>query len=198
MLGIFVKDLYTVRKQAVWYAAVVVVFAALSVLIKQVAYAAAIGILVPVSMPLTAIAYEEREGSQKFVVASGIPRAAIVGEKYLLGLLFWLWSAAAYTTAYFILGAEGGAVEFVLPLCLPLVVLSAVLPLVAKFGVEKARAYMIAVIVVFMALYVALMPVVRDAAANALVLTLCLAGAAIAVFVLSFLLSVKIYRRREF
>ena len=148
MLGIFVKDLYTVRKQAVWYAAVVVVFAALSVLIKQVAYAAAIGILVPVSMPLTAIAYEEREGSQKFVVASGIPRAAIVGEKYLLGLLFWLWSAAAYTTAYFILGAEGGAVEFVLPLCLPLVVLSAVLPLAAKFGVEKARAYMIAVIVV--------------------------------------------------
>lgn len=88
--------------------------------------------------------------------------------------------------------------EFVLPLCLPLVVLSAVLPLAAKFGVEKARAYMIAVIVVFMALYVALMPVVRDAAANALVLTLCLAGAAIAVFVLSFLLSVKIYRRREF
>ena len=198
MLGIFVKDLYTVRKQAVWYAAVVVVFAALSVLIKQVAYAAAIGILVPVSMPLTAIAYEEREGSQKFVVASGIPRAAIVGEKYLLGLLFWLWSAAAYTAAYFILGAEGGAVEFVLPLCLPLIVLSAVLPLAAKFGVEKARAYMIAVIVVFMALYVALMPVVRDAAANALVLTLCLAGAAIAVFVLSFLLSVKIYRRREF
>ena len=198
MLGLLIKDLINVRKQAIWYAAVVVVFAVLSVVLKNGSFSAAIGILLTISVPLTAAAYEERDGWPKFVAASGLPRAAVVAEKYVLGLLFWLLSAAVYVAAYFIMGAEDGAVEFVLPVCLPLIVLAAVMPLVIKFGVEKARAYMIAVVVVFMALYIALIPALKDALASGLVFSLCMAAGTLVLLGLSFVLSLKIYKKKEF
>lgn len=71
MLGLLLKDIYNVRKQAIWYLAMIALFCGLSIILKNVAFSSTIGILVTISMPLTAIAYEEKDGWQKFVVASG-------------------------------------------------------------------------------------------------------------------------------
>ena len=71
MLGLLLKDLFNIRKQALWYAAMIVIFCVISAVLQNVAFASTIGILVTISIPLTAIAYEEKDGWQKFVVASG-------------------------------------------------------------------------------------------------------------------------------
>ena len=68
----------------------IVLFCGLSIALKNVAFSSTIGILITVSMPLTAIAYEEKDGWQKFVIASGTKTSAIIGEKYLLGIVFCL------------------------------------------------------------------------------------------------------------
>ena len=83
MLGLLLKDFYNVRKQAAWYAAMIVLFCVISVALGNTAFASTIGILVTVSIPITAIAYEEKDGWQKFVVASGT-RARQPGDTLVL------------------------------------------------------------------------------------------------------------------
>ena len=105
MLGLLIKDFYNIRKQALWYAAMIVLFCVISVFLHNVAFAATIGILVTISMPLTAIAYEEKDGWQKFVVASGLRTGTIVFAKYLLGILFALVRPAVYSSGLSIASA---------------------------------------------------------------------------------------------
>lgn len=106
MLGLLIKDLFNTRKQAVWYVAMIILFSVLSVVMQNVAFCATLGILVTVSMPLTAVAYEEKDGWQKFIVASGMNMKVIVAEKYLLGLSFALLSSVAYSVVFSVIGAE--------------------------------------------------------------------------------------------
>ena len=56
MLGLLLKDLFNIRKQALWYAAMIVIFCVISAVLQNVAFASTIGILVTISIPLTAIA----------------------------------------------------------------------------------------------------------------------------------------------
>ena len=69
MLGLLLKDIYNIKKQAIWYLAMIVLFCGLSIALKNVAFSSTIGILITVSMPLTAIAYEEKDVWPKFVNA---------------------------------------------------------------------------------------------------------------------------------
>ena len=135
MLGLLIKDLFNTRKQAVWYVAMIILFSVLSVVMQNVAFCATLGILVTVSMPLTAVAYEEKDGWQKFIVASGMNMKVIVAEKYLLGLSFALLNSVAYSVVFSVIGAEGGAAEFISPICMQFIALAVVLPIIFKFGV---------------------------------------------------------------
>lgn len=82
MSGLILKDLYNIRKQAIWYVVMIILFSVLSIVLKNAAFAYAIGILVTISIPLAAIAYEEKDGWQKFAIASGMDIKTIVGEKF--------------------------------------------------------------------------------------------------------------------
>ena len=65
MLGLLLKDFYNTRKQALWYLAMILIFGVLSVVLENIAFAATIGVLVTISMPLSAIAYEEKDRYQQ-------------------------------------------------------------------------------------------------------------------------------------
>lgn len=82
MSGLILKDLYNIRKQAIWYVVMIILFSVLSIVLKNAAFAYAIGILVTISIPLAAIAYEEKDGWQKFAIACGMDIKTIVGEKF--------------------------------------------------------------------------------------------------------------------
>ncbi len=199
MLGLLIKDFFNTRKQIVWYVAMIILFCVLSVVMQNVAFCATLGILVTVSMPLTAIAYEEKDGWQKFIIASGMNIKVIVVEKYLLGFLFALLSSVGYSVVFAITGAEGGAAELVSPICMQIIALAVVLPIIFKFGVEKGRVYMIALILILVVALIALMPFIGDAlAGNQAVYISCIVCATVAIFVASFIISVRIYSKKEF
>lgn len=174
MLGLLLKDIYNVRKQAIWYLAMIALFCGLSIILKNVAFSSTIGILVTISMPLTAIAYEEKDGWQKFVVASGTKIRTIVGEKYLLGIVFALVSIIVYAVTFMLVGeTENRAVEITAPICMQFFVLSVVLPMVFKFGVERGRVYMIVAAVALMAVLIAVFPLLEDMQEGGTIFIIC-------------------------
>ncbi|HIR23213.1 MAG TPA: ABC-2 transporter permease [Candidatus Scatosoma pullicola] len=203
MKGLLLKDFYNIRKQAGWYAGMIVLFCALSVVLKNAAFAGTIGILAATAVPLSAVAYEEKDGWQKFAAAGGISARTAVAEKYLLGALAALFGCIGYFASLAVLAAMGSgtenAAEWVLPVCMQFISLSVVLPLVFRFGVEKGRTYMTVAIVLFLLAIVGLFPLLGNLLADGRI-ALAVGAACFTALLLaaSCAVSVRIYSKKEF
>lgn len=200
MSGLILKDLYNIRKQAIWYVVMIILFSVLSIVLKNAAFAYAIGILVTISIPLAAIAYEEKDGWQKFAIASGMDIKTIVGEKFFLGVVFAIIGSVAYTIVVVIIGTEENRVtELIASICMQLLMLAAVLPIVFRFGAEKGRTYMIAAVVVLLAVFIAVMPFYgRIVGAEEIIFAVCMIVFAVLSVCISLFISIRIYKAKEF
>lgn len=200
MSGLILKDLYNIRKQAIWYVVMIILFSVLSIVLKNAAFAYAIGILVTISIPLAAIAYEEKDGWQKFAIASGMDIKTIVGEKFFLGVVFAIIGSVAYTIVVVIIGTEENRVtELIASICMQLLMLAAVLPIVFRFGAEKGRTYMIAAVVVLLAMFIAVMPFYgRIVGDEEIIFAVCMIVFAVLSVCISLFISIRIYKAKEF
>ncbi len=198
MKGLLLKDLYNIRKQAWWYLSMILLFCLLSVTVKNIAFAGTIGVLVTVSVPLIAIGYEEKDSWQKFVVASGRDIKTIVAEKYLLGIICAVTGFVAYAVVY-LLSERTSLTDLFVPLFMQITVLSVMLPTVFKFGVDKGRVYMIAVILIFMLAFIGLLSAAdKFVGTDLIVFNLTTAVLIAGVLVISYFISLKIYTAKEF
>ena len=197
MTGLLIKDVYNLRKQIIWYLGLLPVFFVLSLFTDNVSFVAAVCLLVPVTVTMSAVSYEEKESWQKFVVASGTDVRTIVLEKYLLGLAFGAVCAAVYLIAFAIKGEMWS--RFVLPIAISVVVLSVVLPLIFRFGVEKGKPVIILVVLATLGIWIALLLILEKelGVSEALVISLSTVFAVLSLAV-SYCVSVRIYRRKEF
>ncbi len=199
MLGILLKDFVTTKKQIIWYVFMIALFCVVAVVTDNVAFAGSIGMVVAISVPTSAIAYEERDGFNKIAVASGIDKKVIVIEKYLLGFLFLLIGGISYFLVYYFSKEQANKwIEFVVSMCMQIVLLAIVMPVIFKFGVEKGRTYMILFMVVFLSIFIALMSLINFTVDSAIVvlpivITITILGLAISIF-----LSIKIYKKKDF
>ncbi len=198
MKGLLLKDLYNIRKQAWWYLSMILLFCLLSVTVQNIAFAGTIGVLVTVSVPLIAIGYEEKDSWQKFVVASGRDIKTIVAEKYLLGIICAVTGFVAYAVVY-LLSERTSLTDLFVPLFMQITVLSVMLPTVFKFGVDKGRVYMIAVILIFMLAFIGLLSAAdKFVGTDLIVFNLTTAVLIAGVLVISYFISLKIYTAKEF
>lgn len=198
MKGLLLKDLYNIRKQAWWYLSMILLFCLLSVTVKNIAFAGTIGVLVTVSVPLIAIGYEEKDSWQKFVVASGRDIKTIVAEKYLLGIICAVTGFVAYAVVY-LLSERTSLTDLFVPLFMQITALSVMLPTVFKFGVDKGRVYMIAVILIFMLAFIGLLSAAdKFVGTDLIVFNLTTAVLIAGVLVISYFISLKIYTAKEF
>ena len=178
----------------------IVLFCALSVVLKNAAFAGTIGILAATAVPLSAVAYEEKDGWQKFAAAGGISARTAVAEKYLLGALAALFGCIGYFASLAAMGSgTENAAEWVLPVCMQFISLSVVLPLVFRFGVEKGRTYMTVAIVLFLLAIVGLFPLLGNLLADGRI-ALAVGAACFTALLLaaSCAVSVRIYSKKEF
>lgn len=198
MKGLLLKDLYNIRKQAWWYLSMILLFCLLSVTVQNIAFAGTIGVLVTVSVPLIAIGYEEKDSWQKFVVASGRDIKTIVAEKYLLGIICAVTGFVAYAVVY-LLSERTSLTDLFVPLFMQITALSVMLPTVFKFGVDKGRVYMIAVILIFMLTFIGLLSAAdKFVGTDLIVFNLITAVLIAGVLVISYFISLKIYTAKEF
>lgn len=203
MIGLLIKDIYNIRKQALWYLATIIIFAFLSIVLKNGGFIASIGMVTAVNVPLTAIAYEEREGWQKFIVASGTKISHIVIEKYIMGLVFSFISTIALLIFFLMTEvAINSWLEFTISVCMQLLALSIAMPITFKFGVEKSRSYLMVAVFAIMVIFVALMTlfgkVLNTIVINVALISSLLIIMALIILGVSYYISIKIYKKKEF
>lgn len=205
MKGLLLKDFFTLSKSLRMFLLLILVFACMpgyNMAIFAVVYASL--------LPVTALSYDERCKWDTLAAMSPYSPAEMVISKYLLGYIGILFSAALALTVHAVYGAfsaspdtgyissiAGGAVS-------GLLIIALTMPAMYKFGVEKGRiAFFVILAVTFGA--VAGLSALADngelarfglnmGAGTGVVILL----AVLLLNVLSIMLSIKFYSRREF
>ena len=206
MKGLLIKDWYQLRSYCRSFLLIAAVFLVLAFLSRENTYFLMIlGVLAGV-LPMTLLAYDERGHWNVYSQTLPYTRGQYVSAKYLIGLMCagamvllvaavtfcrdlasghrWIWWPAAATLAGALLSA------------------AILLPLSFRFGTEKARIFYYAVIGITALTGACLLSGGQGTGAAAVQvnpggLALILAGAALAVYALSWMAAVPLYRRRE-
>ena len=203
MKGLLRKDLYMIVK----YCRTLLVICGIFLLVAAVAPGDNLFLLVyPVLLggvlPVTLLSYDERFHWDATCDTMPISRRTVVSERYLMSLLSFLalylltlavQAAVLLPRGY---GAALGQIALVLP-AMGLLPSSILLPVMFRFGVEKGRIVYFFVIGAFVAVFLIftnnIVTLGSSAGAGGWAATL----ASIALFVLSWLLSIRLYEKRE-
>lgn len=205
MKGLLLKDFFTLSKSLRMFLLLILVFACMpgyNMAIFAVVYASL--------LPVTALSYDERCKWDTLAAMSPYSPAEMVISKYLLGYIGILFSAALALTVHAVYGAfssspDGGYISSIAGGAVSgLLIIALTMPAMYKFGVEKGRiAFFVILAVTFGA--VAGLSALADkgeltrfslqmGTGTGIVILL----AVLLLNVLSILLSIRFYSRREF
>lgn len=201
MLGTIIKDLKNIFGQFIYYFVLMVVFMAVSVITKNIYYYMGAIVFFCVAVPLSALAYDEKDNWDKFALASGVTRNQLAVSRYLLGLLIFLpmWAIS------FILVAAGGMwnIENLSVLLsyggIALLTIDVILPVIFRVGVEKGRIIYIFTILIVLALGALLGFLVETiGGASILYSSVIVLALGVAGFFLSLKIACNIYKKKDF
>ncbi len=201
MLGTIIKDLKNIFGQFIYYFVLMVVFMAVSVITKNIYYYMGAVVFFCVAVPLSALAYDEKDNWDKFALASGVTRNQLAVSRYLLGLIIFLpmWAIS------FILAAASGMWDLeILSVLLSyggiaLLTIDVILPAIFKIGVEKGRLVYIITILVVVALSALLGFLVESVGGvSVLYSSVAVLALGIAGFFLSLKIACNIYKKKDF
>jgi len=205
MIGLLIKDLYAVKKQLRIVLLISLIYFAVSVYSKNLGMFTGIAVMYSILLPITSMAIDEQCKWDRYALAMPLSRTAIVLSKYVLALLLNLGISLVVCALLMLAGPYGfGAYEELLPMMFTIsagamAVIAVMLPLLYKFGVEKARLIMI---IIFLIPF--LLSVVASNLQVEIPLELLekyvylLPAAAYGLVLVSLWVSVLIYRRKEF
>ena len=201
MRGLLLKDWYQARKYCRSLLLIAVVFSAVSVFpnnTMMAVYPLMLGALLPVTLH----AYDERSGFLRYACAMPTSRRDVVAVRYVellvaLALGFAMLGAARTVGALCSLRSAVSADALLVMALFSADIAAILLPLMFRFGTERARM----MIFITVGLLAALLLLTGNGLSDALVSMQALArcavlAAALAVLPLSFLLSLRIYRRK--
>jgi len=201
MKGLILKDLFNLRKQAKIYSAFIVCYLAISVLNQNSYYIGSLVCMFCAMLPITALAFDERCKWDKFALSLPISRKDLVLGKYLLGLITSVIGAAIVFifNLFSQMSTVNNALFTLAILGCGIVLFSFILPLMYKFGVEKGRLWMM------LAIFIPII-IVNISAQTGITLPADISlnwipyaapFLVIAVFALSYALSVKIFAHKD-
>ncbi|QNO14039.1 ABC-2 transporter permease [Alkalicella caledoniensis] len=141
MKGLILKDLMNLRKQGKVYMVAIVFYSLMAFATGDASMLGTMLFLFCTMVPVTAMAFDERAQWDKYGLSMPISRREIVISKYLLGIMCSsLGLVLIFLLNKFLPSDAGGNVKGILALFgLSIVVLSMILPIQFKFGVEKGR-----------------------------------------------------------
>lgn len=202
MKGLLLKDFYNVRNLLVYFALFFILFLSIFVITASTYFYSFSMIFIPVWLVASTVSYDAQDKWERYAISSGVSRNAIVRSKYIFSLIIILTIMVFVLIFGFATGwKESHGMLFAFScffngvLCI-----SIVLPCFFRFEVEKAR--VIYMIIVFIALLaVALLSAYMErwydiVRASWLIAVFALLSAA--VLAVSYFVSLRIYRKREF
>jgi ABC-type transport system involved in multi-copper enzyme maturation permease subunit len=152
-MGLILKDLIVLKKQGRVALFLVLFYTAFSLTTQNISMLGSMVAMICTMLPITSMSYDERSKWDKYALSLPIQRKTVVISKYVLGVTLNL--AAALLVALlnlillrFIQDADPGEMMLItLATCMAMILLlSVLLPIMFKFGVEKGRLIMFAVI----------------------------------------------------
>lgn len=213
MKGMLYKDFQLSRKNLVYYLAFYLLYAVLVIGgAMPASIIAGMVVILAVSLPLAAFSWDQATKWDCFAAALPGGRRAVISARYLLILLLILAGAVLSVLLLLVLSLLGLAEGTVAELFLPVPVCSAValgldavlLPLAFRFGVEKSR--LLGMIIFFgcfggialgTTLYKGRVPALLTGH-SAAVLLLAASLLCAVLFLVSWQVSLAIYRKKEF
>lgn len=211
MTGLLVKDFCILKKQLTTMLIFVLAYAVWSVAAKSPAMMGVMTILMSIMLPITSLSFDEYCKWNRYAFSMPIARRTLVLSKYVLGFLVALAgiviSSIGNLVVLNITGGKDAIESWISIACfaqMGVIFLSIILPLLFKFGVEKGRFLMIAIAVIPSVLVVSLaswletsgisMP--SEEVLKAIFLSSPLFT--LAVFLVSFRITVGICRKKEY
>ena len=203
MKGLLKKDLYMILKYGRTLLVMSVLFLGMSVVAEENFFFIVYPVLLGGVLPVTLLSYDERFGWNRYCDALPITRRQVVDERYLMSLLSFLALYVLTLLVQALVLLPKGRGEDLLELagllpCLGLVAPALMLPITLRWGVEKGRIlyyFIIGVIVaaglVFSSDFIGPGKAIGRWGTAAVLLV------SVVFFVASWLLSVKLYEKRE-
>lgn len=202
MKGLLLKDLITLKAQAKVMAALIAFYVFLALSSQNNAMFGGIISVMAAILPVTSLSYDEKAKWDKYALSMPVSRKDMVISKYLLGLL--LLGAAFLINMLFNIFAATDTIKdvFILSYSLAavgLVFLSLILPVLFQFGVEKGRLFMFIILFLPTATVVIWAKSGLQKPGEEALHTLLTVSPLIvvAILVISVLLSLKIYAKKE-
>ena len=204
MIGLILKDLFTLTSQALMYIVFIAVFS-----LMPGYNMASFSVMMACMMPMTALAYDERSHWDRLAASMPYTTAQLVLSKYLMGLILMLCSVALGLIALPLQRLVNPDVSLQELMSVSLGALGAgmliqgvLLPVMFRFGTEKARLFMLVLMGAVFA-GIAALSQAQDAlrgfmeGMNGGAVAAVLAGLAATVYLVSMPLSIRAYRRRN-
>lgn len=204
MIGLILKDLFTLTRQALMYIVFIAVFS-----LMPGYNMASFAVIMACMMPMTALAYDERSHWDRLAASMPYTTAQLVLSKYLMGLILMLCSVALGIIALPLQRLVNPDVSLPELLSVSLGALGAgmliqgvLLPVMFRFGTEKARLFMLVLMGAVFA-GIAALGQAQDAlrsfmeGINGGAVAAVLAGLAATAYLVSMPLSIRAYRRRN-
>ena len=200
MKALLIKDLLSLKGQAKSLLLVLAVWFVISFINGSGLFFTALSVIYGMLLPLTTLSIDEKSRVERYMMSMPVTRAELALSRYVLGVLGLLALGALGIGACLVIGdsLEEAIGASAACFCIALLLLGLTLPIVYKFGTDKARVICIAVYMVaflavgFIAAHFGIEP---DDLSGAFFLLPLLSVAALA---LSARISVKIYDRKEF
>lgn len=205
MIGLLVKDFLNLKKQAKTYLILLIFYFILGIANENTTMFSAMMAMVAAMVPITAMAYDERSKWDRYALTMPISRFNMVVSKYILGLIL-LTIAFVITMLFSLLFSNLNLTENILSnfaiLSVGIILISVIFPILFKFGVEKGRILMMIVLFAPTGIIVLLskmgfeIPTVNE---EILKLLIYLSPVfALVLFAISVLISLSIYKNKEF
>lgn len=211
MKGLLLKDFCILKKQMKLMVVFVIFYAIWAVAAKMPTMMGTMVILLSIMMPISSMSYDEAGQWYRYAFSLPIPRRTLVLSKYVLGFLVSLGGLVVSAIGnIIILALTNGenALESWLAIIgfleLGVIFLSIIIPILFKYGVEKGRLFIV-VIAVIPSLLVALLGSTLKTSGtlmpSAELLQAILYSSplfTLAIFLISFRISVGICRKKEY
>lgn len=201
MKGILIKDGIVLKSQAKSFIFVYAVWGVMAVMYKNFYFLSGFICILSLMVPLNTIAYDEKAGWDKYALTMPVSRKNMVIGKYAVGIISGAMAMLLSIAAALFVGEK---ILEVLISCaavfaVSVMMISVVLPIIFKFGVEKGRLVFMGVSVLFALIVVLIsmgnVPALSQGFLKAAAYSM--PFVAIAMLAASVALSVYIYKAKE-
>ena len=208
MIGLVYKDLMVMRKTLALYMVIFVVYGYMGIAYDQGGLMFAMVLVLSAMLPVSSIAYDERCKWDKIANTAPLSRKEIVMAKYLFAILLTVFSVAVCFVIYLFDSRMPMAEKLIMCYMLTMggmLYQALLLPVNIKFGAEKGRNIMLAIMFVPVLLVVAvsntglvdLSAVVQFLENNEQLIPYIVTATVAVAYAASVTLSVKIYENKD-